>query len=498
MSKLDITSLNYLDKIPDEIYQRVITHQYRPSFDNSILSGLQRRVTGILNIMQALLTGNAVSQSSLQCWLDYDLAEIIYIKLTDKQLLKNTFNNPSYTNDILLHVLNWLDHIEDELPQGDKNLLNMEHSVPAMTKQGTQRQNQPDQNQSGQDQSGQGQQAQNQDEHLYNKELNQQLTEADSQALYQSMDDINKSFALHRETGWDLSKAIESKLDVKLLINTHRVIKKSTQIQSIIRLIGRQQTEYVEPHEITGLNQLESNNLYNTIPDDRSINSVTGICYGDDISRMISSELAMLGNSKLKSLWYAKRSERQLLNYHFQGLLSSHVPEIQSSSLNPDEQDKESFKVKGPMILCVDTSASMKGRPESVAKAIALEAMRVARLENRACYLICFSGPNEIIQLELDIHQGWGSIIEFLQLSFNGGTDINNVLLHLLKIQNSQTWRKADILLLSDGRFSIDNQVMNQVNNVTNGMRVFGLQLGKWSTGAFNELCHKVFDLSNA
>ena len=483
MSKSDITSLNYLDNIPDVIYQRLITHQYRSSFDSSRLSSLQRRVTGILDIMQQLLTGNAVCQSSLQCWLDHDLAEIFHTRLTDKQLLKNTFNNTSYTNDILLHVLNWLDHIEDELPQEDKNSLNTQQSVPAQNEHDTQMQGQP---------------TQDQDERLYNKDLNKQLTEEDSQTLYQSMDDINKSFALQRETGWDLSKGIESKSDVKLLINTHRVVKKSTQIQSIIRLIGRQQTEYVEQQQITGLNQLESNNLYNTLPDDRSINSVTGVCYGDDISRMISSELAMLGSSKLKSLWYAKRSERQLLNYHFQGLLSSHVPEILSSSLNPDEQDKELLKVKGPMILCVDTSASMKGRPESVAKAIALEAMRIARLENRACYLICFSGPDEIIQLELDIHQGWGSIIEFLQLSFNGGTDINSVLLHSIKIQNNQTWSKADILLLSDGRFSVDSQIINQINDVTNGMRIFGIQLGKWSTDAFDELCHKVFDLRNA
>ncbi|MCW9048477.1 MAG: VWA domain-containing protein [Gammaproteobacteria bacterium] len=474
MSKLDVISLNYLDSIPDAIYQRVITHQYRPSFDYSHLCSLQQRVTGILDIKQQLLNADPVSMLSLQSWLDSNLAEILYTKLTDKKLLKNTFNNVSYTNDVLLYVLNVLDSIEEAFPQEASRSLSNEQTA-AEQKEHTKQEN------------------------VYSKDINQQLTEDDLQVINQSMDDINKSFALQRETGWDLSKGIEFKSDIKLLINTHRIIKKSTQLQSIIRLIGRQQTEYVEKHKKTGLNHKQSKNLNNTIldVDEHSINSVTGICYGDDIARMTSSELAILGNSKLKFLWHAKLSERQLTNYHFQGLLSSHVPEIQSSSYNHDRQDEEPSKLKGPMVLCVDTSASMKGRSESIAKAIALEAMRVAYLENRACYLFCFSGPDEVIQLELDFHAGWSSIIEFLQLSFNGGTDINNVLLQSLKVQDNHSWSKADIVLISDGRFSLDDLIISKLNNVTNGLRVYGIQLGKWRTDAFRGICHRVFDLSN-
>jgi uncharacterized protein with von Willebrand factor type A (vWA) domain len=47
----------------------------------------------------------------------------------------------------------------------------------------------------------------------------------------------------------------------------------------------------------------------------------------------------------------------------------------------------------GPIILCLDTSGSMRGAREVVAKALALECMRGAHRQQRACYLYAFSGP---------------------------------------------------------------------------------------------------------
>jgi uncharacterized protein with von Willebrand factor type A (vWA) domain len=47
----------------------------------------------------------------------------------------------------------------------------------------------------------------------------------------------------------------------------------------------------------------------------------------------------------------------------------------------------------GPIILCLDTSGSMRGARELVAKALALECMRGAHRQQRPCYLYAFSGP---------------------------------------------------------------------------------------------------------
>lgn len=54
----------------------------------------------------------------------------------------------------------------------------------------------------------------------------------------------------------------------------------------------------------------------------------------------------------------------------------------------------------GPIILCLDTSGSMRGAREVVAKALALECMRGAHRQQRPCYLYAFSGPGEDKQLQ--------------------------------------------------------------------------------------------------
>ena len=59
-------------------------------------------------------------------------------------------------------------------------------------------------------------------------------------------------------------------------------------------------------------------------------------------------------------------------------------------------------------------------------QAVALEAMRGAHRQQRACYLYAFSGPSDVKELELKVDTG--SLLEllnFLTYSFGGGTDVD-------------------------------------------------------------------------
>ena len=55
----------------------------------------------------------------------------------------------------------------------------------------------------------------------------------------------------------------------------------------------------------------------------------------------------------------------------------------------------------GPIIVCLDTSGSMYGGREVVAKALVLECMRGARTQSRKCYVYAFSGPGQVRALEI-------------------------------------------------------------------------------------------------
>jgi len=465
MSRIEVQSFNYLDKIPDIIYQRLITHQYRPSSICSEHKSLQLRALGILQIRQQLLQGRPVSKHDLLKWLDPEQVYFFYKQLSNERLLTNTFENESLTDDVLLHVLDWLDNIHRDIHVDEVGEISTNSSDKVQSNSNSGISN------------GEG--------------LNLQ---------YDVMGDVNKRFALERNLGWDLSSGIEYKSDVNKLIDTHRVVKNSKQIQSIISLIGRNKKVLFDQYDEYGFNNLESksNHVHEALPDDNAVDSVTGVYLGDDISRMLSSELALLGNAKLKMLWHSKRAEHQLFNYHYRGLLSEHVPDIQSRTINHQKSGEHAIKQKGPMILCVDTSASMKGRPEVLSKAIAFEAMRIASLEKRKCYLFCFGSTDEVIQLDLTLVDSWASIIEFLRLSFNCGTDINNVLNHALNKSKSYDWRRADILLISDGLFKVENEVIDKVAGFHKSLNISGIHLGHWNSSAFKGICQQVFDLSDA
>ena len=83
----------------------------------------------------------------------------------------------------------------------------------------------------------------------------------------------------------------------------------------------------------------------------------------------------------------------------------------------------------GPIIVCLDTSGSMYGGREIVAKALVLECMRGARTQSRKCYVYAFSGPGQVRALDLSEPEfALEKLLDFLECSFNGGTDVDQPL----------------------------------------------------------------------
>lgn len=83
----------------------------------------------------------------------------------------------------------------------------------------------------------------------------------------------------------------------------------------------------------------------------------------------------------------------------------------------------------GPIIVCLDTSGSMYGGREVVAKALVLECMRGAQTQMRKCYVYAFSGPGDVRALDLsEPQEGLEKLLDFLECSFNGGTDVDRPL----------------------------------------------------------------------
>jgi uncharacterized protein with von Willebrand factor type A (vWA) domain len=102
----------------------------------------------------------------------------------------------------------------------------------------------------------------------------------------------------------------------------------------------------------------------------------------------------------------------------------------------------------GPLIILVDTSGSMQGMPETIAKAVALYMAGKARQQQRPCFLINFSTGIKTLDLgeKLDME----GVIGFLGMSFHGGTDATPALDHALETLQEEKYERADVLMISD------------------------------------------------
>jgi uncharacterized protein with von Willebrand factor type A (vWA) domain len=198
------------------------------------------------------------------------------------------------------------------------------------------------------------------------------------------------------------------------------------------------------------------------------------------IARMLPSEASLLTHPILRKLWHIRRAERALLGYRLEGI------ELLTFQKEREEDGPREMPQleKGPIIVCLDTSGSMHGTPEQVAKALTLEAMRVAHKEERRCYLYAFSGPEDIEEHELSLApEGLARLLHFLSQSFWGGTDIAAPMNAAIAKLKESGWNRADILLVSDGEFSLKEETGRMVREAKKeaGAKLHGVLIGSHS-----------------
>jgi uncharacterized protein with von Willebrand factor type A (vWA) domain len=299
--------------------------------------------------------------------------------------------------------------------------------------------------------------------------------------------------------GWDLTQGVLASQGWRDIVRFRKLIKQIPELKALIKTLGRLQA-------ISGDNKIDSvsetlfNSMKRMVEDEdetmtyRAVMETGGIDRSDELSRILPSELALLGYPKLKMLWHARRAERLLMTYRYSGLLPD-VKEIEiedETEWESPPQENNSSEGNGPIIICLDTSGSMHGEPEQIAKALVLEALRIAWNEQRECYVYTFGGPEEILQHELDLTQGGlGKLLDFLQFSFHGGTDVAKPLIKAIEKQSSEGWERADILLISDGRFPAHNELFTKIKKMKSnqGLRLHGLLLGSWKGSTIEQLC---------
>lgn len=211
-------------------------------------------------------------------------------------------------------------------------------------------------------------------------------------------------------------------------------------IQSLCALLGKiRQIELSEKIErVRSVAPVKT-----SLPDINSREEIIGIRLGRDLDHVLPAELALLADPDTALLFDLKYVESSLMCFDMNGIQNIHR-HVETEV----EQSVKETEMQGPMVICIDTSGSMNGMPETVAKAVTLFLATKARGQKRPCYLINFS--TNIYTLDLGADVGMESLLRFLQMSFHGGTDVAPALEHALDKMEQDAYRNADLLVVSD------------------------------------------------
>ena len=209
-------------------------------------------------------------------------------------------------------------------------------------------------------------------------------------------------------------------------------------------MIGRHHEEEQRFHK-----ELRSKIVVDTIynPEPAYKGEIAGLRLSDSLQDTLPFELALYNNPATRQIFKMKYAQKQLLSYSY----TRNIEYKKSHEETEEVEVGETVEHKGPMIICVDTSGSMQGTPERVAKTVAFALAQKSLEEERGCYLISFSTGIETMDLSsFNSTDGITNLVRFLCMSFNGGTDANPALEYSVNLLKEKDWKNADVLMISD------------------------------------------------
>jgi uncharacterized protein with von Willebrand factor type A (vWA) domain len=218
---------------------------------------------------------------------------------------------------------------------------------------------------------------------------------------------------------------------------------------------------------------------------------LVGIELGDDLTRLVPSELAALSVPGLRAGFWARWSERQALVYEQRG-------EVETG--------------QGAIICCVDCSGSMGSAVagtglsgEVWGKACALAMLDQARAAKRDFAGILFSSAGEIKVFRFPAAESVriAEVLDFAEFFWGGGTDFQAPLSEAMNILeaefNAGGRMRGDIALVTDGICGVSEDWMRGWNErkAALGFRLFGIQVGRWPGDVLEALADNVREVTD-
>jgi len=245
------------------------------------------------------------------------------------------------------------------------------------------------------------------------------------EAAAEEADKINEAMvALGYGTGngqrQTIAPSLKKKIAGKLLNND--------QIRRIAELAGRFQR--------IALDKQKSKTKHGT-------DEINDITIGDDLGRLVPSEMMKLNHPLLKLDFQKRMLEKSLVQYQLSG------------------REREG---RGPLIICCDESGSMQGRKDIWAKAVALALLRIAQKQKRTFAMIHYD--NRVNRVDKFGKKADPiAIMDAITHFTGGGTDFEQPLNEAFQIISQESeYKKADIVFICDGEAGVSPEFIKLFN----------------------------------
>ena len=132
---------------------------------------------------------------------------------------------------------------------------------------------------------------------------------------------------------------------------------------------------------------------------------------------------------------------------------------------------------KGPMIVCLDTSGSMAGKPEKIAHSLLIKLLEIVDRQRRNCFLIAFS----VSIHPIDVRKERARLLEFFSKTACGDTDATRMLEATFRLlKEGKEYMNADVLWVSDFKIPHSSPaLMEEIRRYREaGTHFYGLQIG--------------------
>lgn len=180
------------------------------------------------------------------------------------------------------------------------------------------------------------------------------------------------------------------------------------------------------------------------------IDEVHDIELGNDIHKVLPSELLSLADEDVEILFLNKYANRELLQYQLRGV------------------EKVS---RGAIICMIDSSGSMGGSRDTWARAVGIALLHIAYKQKRDFHGIIFSSAHDPL-IEFNFPKGVAGpsdVLDFAEAGYHGGTDFETPVSRAVEVLrdqfNEDGAQKGDLVMITDGECMVSPEWLDRYHN---------------------------------